>query len=266
MLEILGYEFMQRAVLSGVMVGILCSLVSFFVVLKRLSFIGVGISHSAFGGVAIGYFLGYPPIYAAGIFSVLVAWCIGFVSKKGDIHEETAIGIFFSTAMALGIALISFAEGYYVDLFGFLFGNILAVTTDELKIFAAVGVLVVVFISLFFKELLFICFDEEAAEATGINVTPIYYALLTAIALTIVVSVKTVGIVLASALLVIPAATGYQLSSNYRVMLAVAVGSGCVSTLGGLWLSFRYDIASGATVVLLAALLFLLSFLFRRYA
>ncbi|HZK18464.1 MAG TPA: metal ABC transporter permease [Clostridia bacterium] len=265
MFEMLGYDFMQRAVLSGIMVGILCSLVSFFVVLKRLSFIGVGISHSAFGGVAIGYFLGYPPIYAAGIFSVLVAWCIGFVSRKGNIHEETAIGIFFSTAMALGIGLISFTEGYYVDLFGFLFGNILAVTEGELKMFAVVGTLVVVFIVLFFKELLFISFDEEAAEATGINSSLIYYALLTAISLTIVISVKIVGIVLASALLVIPAAIGYQLSSNYRVMLAVAICSGCISTLGGLWLSFQYDIASGATIVLLAALLFFLSFLFRGY-
>lgn len=260
MMDMLAYDFMQRAILAGVIVGILCSFVSFFVLLKRLSFVGVGISHSAFGGVALGLFLGVNPVLAGGIFATLVAWCIGFVSRRGEIQEDVSIGIFFSSAMALGITVVSLTEGYYTDLFSFLFGNILAVNAQDLRVLVGLGGAILLLLGLFFKELLFMCFDEEMARVNGVPVSFLYYLLLTCIAVTVVIAVKVVGIILASALLVIPAATAHELTGNFRRMILLSVVTGVFSAMAGLWLSYNYDLASGSTIVLFAGLLFLLAF------
>ncbi len=162
--------------------------------------------------------------------------------------------------MALGVALISLTPGYQPELFGFLFGNILAVTWADIVLLTASGTVIALFLIFFFKELLFVCFDEESARAAGIPVTFLYYALLTVIAVTVVVSVKILGVVLASALLVIPAVTGYELSRNFRGMLAISVGSGVFSALAGLVLSYVLNLPSGATIVLCATALFFLAF------
>lgn len=260
--EMLSFDFMRHALLGGLMVCLLCSFLSFFVVLKRLSFIGVGISHSAFGGLAIGVLLGFNPFISAGIFSVLVAWGIGITSRKGKLHEDTTIGIFFSAAMALGVALISLSREYRADLFSLLFGNILAITTADLWMVALCGVGVSLFLFLFFKELLAISFDDEVARVGGLPVGFLYYGLLTAMAVTVVASIKVVGIILVEALLVIPAATGFQMAKNYRGMLLFSLVSGVISLLSGLLLSYWLDIASGATIVLCSSLLFVLAFLF----
>ena len=260
--EMLSFDFMRNALMGGLMVCLLCSLLSFFVVLKRLSFIGVGISHSAFGGLAIGVLLGLNPFICAGLFSVLVAWGIGITSQKSKLHEDTTIGIFFSAAMALGVALISLSREYKADLFSLLFGNILAITTADLWMVAICGVGVALFLLLFFKELLAISFDEEVARVSGLPVGFLYYGLLTAMAITVVASIKVVGIILVEALLVIPAATGFQMSKNYRWMLFFSLASGALSLFSGLILSYWLDIASGATIVLCASLLFVLAFLF----
>ncbi|MEW6458375.1 MAG: metal ABC transporter permease [Bacillota bacterium] len=260
-MDFLAYEFMQRAFLAGILAGLLCSFVSLFVVLQRMSFVGVGVSHSALGGIAIGVFLGVNPVFSAAVFCTVVAWAIGLVSKEGRLHADTVIGVFFSASMAFGIALISLAPGYQPELFSFLFGNILAVTPADIVLLTASGAVIVLFLTFFFKELLFMCFDEESARAAGIPVTFLYYALLTVIAVTVVVSVKILGIVLASALLVIPAVTGYEFSRNFRGMLAVSVCSGVFSALAGLWLSYVLNLPSGATIVLCATALFLLAFI-----
>jgi zinc transport system permease protein len=260
-MDILAYEFMQRAFVAGILAGVLCSCVSLFVVLQRMAFVGVGVSHSALGGIAIGVLLGINPVFSAAVFCTLVAWAIGLVSKKGRLHEDTVIGVFFSASMALGIALISLAPGYQPELFGFLFGNILAVTKADLVLLAAAGTVILLFLVLFLKELLFVCFDEESARAAGIPVSFLYFALLTAIAVTVVVSVKILGIVLASALLVIPAITGYETCRNFRGMLVVSVCCGVFSAVAGLWLSYLLNLPSGATIVLCATSLFFLAFL-----
>ncbi len=262
MIDILAYDFMQKALLAGILVGILCSYVAFFVVLKRLAFAGVGISHSAFGGVAIGLFFGLNPVLTGGIFATLIAWTIGFVSRHGDIQEDTSIGIFFTTAMALGITVVGLIKGCYVDLFSFLFGNILAVTARDLWVLAGAGGMIILFLSIFFKELFFMCFDEELATANGIPVNFLYYLLLACIAVTVVITVKVVGIILASALLVIPAATAYELTGNFRRMLVISISVGIFSTVGGLSLSYYFDLASGPSIVLLAGLLFLAALAF----
>jgi zinc transport system permease protein len=260
--DMLAFDFMQRALVGGLMVGLLCAALSFFIVLRRLSFIGVGISHSAFGGLAIGTLLGINPFATAAAFAVMVAWGIGFTSRRGALHEDTTIGIFFSTAMAFGVVLISLSHGYRADLFSLLFGNILAITRQDLLLVAGCTFGVGLFLFLLFKELLVTTFDEEVARVSGVQVELIYYGLLTAMALTIVAAIKVVGVILVEALLVVPAATGYQLSKNFRFMLLFSLLAGALSVLGGLVLSYRFDIPPGATIVLVAACLFLLAFLF----
>lgn len=257
--EMWGFAFMQRALLAAFLVGLLCSFVSFFVVLKRLAFIGVGVSHSAFGGVAAGLHLGLDPLLSGGIFATVVSWAIGWVSRKSQIHEDTVIGIFFSATMAFGIALISLMDGWMTDMFSFLFGNILAVTPRDLWVLGGVGIVVSLFLAVFFEEILIIAFDEELARADSLPVDLIYYGLLSVIAVTLIVSLKVVGIVLVSALIVIPAAIGYELCRNFRGMLVVSMLSGVSSSIGGLILSYFYDIPSGATMVLCAAALFAIS-------
>ncbi len=256
MTDVLAYGFMQRALLAGILVGVLCGVLGFFVVLKRLSFIGVGISHSAFGGVAIGVLLGIDPLIAAAIFSTAVAWAIGWLSRSGRLHEDTAIGILFSSAMALGVALISLSNAYQIDLFGYLFGNILAVSPHDLWLLGGIVAVVLAGIGLLFKELLFLTFDEEVARANGLPVQPLYLLLLTALALAVVAAIRVVGLILVEALLVMPAAIGYQLARGYRSMLMIAVGSAVLSAIVGLLASYVLNIAAGAMIVLVLTALF----------
>ncbi|MDD3925172.1 MAG: metal ABC transporter permease [bacterium] len=264
MIELLSYQFMQRALAAGIIISLVCGVLSFFVVLRRLSFIGVGLSHAAFGGVALGFFLGVEPTWTAIVFCAVIALLIGLVKHKGRIQEDTAIGIFFAANMAFGVMLIGLSHRYNVDLFGYLFGNILAITAYDLKMIAVVSFLVLAVVALFFKELLFCSFDEEMAGVCSVPAVPLNYLFMVLLSLVIVVSIKVVGIVLVSALLVIPAAAGRQFSSNYRGMLLASVLVGLLSTFGGLFLSYRFDLPSGSTIVLLATFIFGLSFLRER--
>lgn len=258
MTSILTYGFVQRALLATLMVASLCSLVGFFVVLKRLSFVSVGLSHAAFGGVALGLLLGTDPMLTAGAFAVAMAIIIGAVSRGTRLSEDTIIGVFFSCSMALGVVLIGVCQGYQADLFGYLFGNVLAVTPGDLRAVAVVGGGVTVYLALFFKETLAIAFDEEMARVQGLPVSLMYHGLLVCVAATVMVCVRVVGIVLASALLVIPAATGLVCASDYRWVLAISLSTGILSGLLGLGLSYCLDLASGASIVLCAGAVFLL--------
>jgi ABC-type Mn2+/Zn2+ transport system permease subunit len=262
MLSAFEMGFMQRALAAGMLIAALCALFSVFVVLKRLSFIGVGISHSAFGGVALGFLLGIEPTVTAVVFSAAVALLIGFVNRRGKLHEDTAIGIFFALTMALGILFIGLSGRYNVDLFGYLFGNILAIGRGDLIFIAIVAPVIFILVFSLFKELLFLSFDEEVAQVSGVPVTQVYYLFLAAMAVTIVIAIKLIGIVLVSALLVLPAATARQMTRSIRGMLIGAITVAVVVTAIGLFLSYQLDLASGATIVLLAGALFFLSLLY----
>lgn len=252
----LAYAFMQKALLAAILVGLLCSALSFFVVIKRLSFLGAGISHTALGGIAIGLVTGLDPVLTGSIFAVGTSMLTGYISKKGRVGEDVVIGIFYASGMALGIALISSLKGYYPELFTLLFGNILAVTIKDLVIMASVLVAVLLFIVLFFKELLAICFDEEMAEAAGVPVNFIYMGLLAAMGLTVMVSIQLVGVVLVSALIVLPGAIASRLSKNYRSMLLLSLFFGVSGSLAGLILSYAFPVPPGAAIVLILALIF----------
>jgi len=254
--DILAYGFMQRALLAALLVGTLCSTVSFFVVLKRLSFLGAGVSHTALGGIALGLVANIDPVLTGSIFAVGTSMSTGYISRMGRISEDAVIGIFYASGMALGIALISTFKGYYPELFGLLFGNILSVSVRDLYfMFLALGI-ILLFVILFFKELLAICFDEEMAEAGGLPVGLLYMGLLAAIGLTVMVSIQLVGVVLVSALIVIPGATAYRLSKNYRSMLFFSLAVGLAGSFGGLMISYYYPVPPGAAIVLILAAAF----------
>jgi ABC-type Mn2+/Zn2+ transport system permease subunit len=259
MLEILHYDFMQRALLAGLIIGSVCAVIGVYVVLRGISFIGAGISHAAFGGVALGFALGINAVIAAVIFCLAVSWGIGIVSKRGEVREDTAVGVFFAATMALGVLVIGLMKGYQVDLFGYLFGSILAVSRGDLIASAVLGAVVLVTVALLYKELLFISFDQEMAEVVGVPAERIHLILLGLIALTVVLSMKVVGIILVSALIVTPAAAAYQLTEDFRKMMALSVVLGVFATTGGLLLSYRLNTGSGATIVLLTTLVFLVS-------
>jgi ABC-type Mn2+/Zn2+ transport system permease subunit len=259
MLEILSYTFMQRALLASVLIGTISAVIGVYVVLRGLSFIGAGIAHASFGGVALGFLLGINPTLTAVGFCLLTAWGIAWTSRRAEVKEDTAIGIFFAATMALGILFIGLMEDYNVDLFGYLFGSVLSVTQADLWLSGLLGAGVLLTVGLFFKELLFITFDPEMARVSGLPATALYVLLLSLMALTIVLSIKVVGIILVSALIVIPAAAAYQLTEDFWPMMILAVIIGNISALSGLFLSYELDTASGATMVLTATLVFLLS-------
>lgn len=269
MSEILEYGFMQRALLAALLVGTLCSTISFFVVLKRLSFLGAGISHTALGGIALGLVTGVDPVFSGTVFAVGTAMSTGYISRIGKISEDTVIGIYYASGMALGIALISTFKGYYPELFALLFGNILSVSTRDLYFMAIVLVVIAVFVIIFFRELVMICFDEEMAEAGGLPVSIIYMGLLAAMGLTVMVSIQLAGVVLVAALIVIPGAAAYRLSKNYRTMLILSIVFGLTGSTGGLFTSYFYPVPPGAAIVLVLAALFVLAMavrpLFEKY-
>lgn len=250
---------MQRALIAGVLVSVLLSILGFFVVLRKMSFIGVGIAHAAFGGVALGHLLGIPVFLSASVFSVAAGLGIGAVTRRGRIKEDTAIGIFFAAGMALGVLFLSLKPGYITDLASYLFGSILTVTPTDLWIIAAAAFLILVLLALFFKELLASSFDAELARASGIPEGFLFYLLLGLVSLGIVSAIKLVGIILVSALLVLPAATALQWSRRYGCVLALSALFGLAYTVSGLAISYWIDIPSGATIVILGTAVFLLS-------
>ena len=255
----LEFAFMQRALLAAVIIGVVCGLLGFFVILRKLAFVGVGISHSALGGVAIGLLLGVHPLLAGGVFAVAVALGIAWLTPRTRLSEDAVIGVFFSASMALGVVLFSMKRGYQQDLFAYLFGNVLAISSSELWVLAGVASLVLVVLALCFRELLFIAFDEEIARAYGHRVDGLNALMMVLVALTVVIGVRLVGVLLIQALLVIPAASAALWSTNYRSQLVVStlLGAGCGGL--GLTLAYQLDIAAGGSIVLLATAIFFAS-------
>jgi ABC-type Mn2+/Zn2+ transport system permease subunit len=254
-------EFMQRALAASLIVGVLCSVVGCFVVLRAMAFLGDALAHAILPGVAIAYLLGGNLLIGALIAAVLVAVGIGFFSRRGALKEDTAIGILFAAALALGIVLISTARSYAVDLTHILFGNVLGVTAADLWFTGLVAALVLLVLLLFFKEFKLVSFDPVLAHMLGRRPELLRFAMLILLALTIVVSLQAVGVGLVAAMLVTPAATAWLLTRHLATMMTLAALIGAASSVTGLYVSYYLDVASGAAVVLTATVLFLVAFL-----
>ena len=264
MTGILEYTFMQNAFLAAVLVSVACGLVGTYVVVKRIVFISGGISHAALGGIGLGYFLGVNPILAAIPFSVVSALLMGLTSKKVKISEDTAIGILWSLGMAIGIIFINLTPGYVPDLMSYLFGSILTVPVNDLIIMFILDVIIIIMVLLFQREFQGISFDEEFSQVMGIPTTAIYLLLLSMVALSVVVMIKVVGVILVIALLTIPAAIAKQYTYNLGRMMILSVVLGMILTTAGLYLSYLFNLASGATIVLVLGLGFLVSVLIQK--
>ena len=254
-------DFMIRALIAAMLIGLACSVVGVYVVLRNMSFIGDGLAHASFAGIVIAYLLRFDLYLGGLIFTVLTALGIGVVSKRSEISLDTTIGVFFTAAFALGIALMSRVRNYVVDLQDFLFGNILAIDRRDILIVSALTILVLGVVALFYKELLFASFDPVSAGATGLPVEALSYLLLVVLAITIIVSLQAAGIVLVAALLVTPAATAYQLTNKFGSMMIISACVGVGAAIVGLYLSYYLNVASGSTIVLVATACFFVAML-----
>lgn len=264
MTGIFQYTFMQNAFLAAVLVSVACGLVGTYVVVKRIVFISGGISHAAFGGIGLGYFLGLNPIMAAIPFSIASALLMGLISKKVKVSEDTAIGILWSLGMAIGIIFINLTPGYVPDLMSYLFGSILTVPTTDLAIMFILDIIIIAVVCLFRREFQGISFDEEFSQVMGMPTTAIYLLLLSLVALSVVVMIKVVGVILVIALLTIPAAIAKQYTYNLGRMMILSVILGMILTTGGLYISYLFNLASGATIVLVLGLGFLFSSIIQK--
>jgi manganese/iron transport system permease protein len=258
----LEFAFMQRGLLAAVMVGVLCAVVGCYVVLRSMAFLGDAMAHAILPGVAIAYLIGANLTLGALAAAVIVALAIGFLSNKGQVREDTAIGILFSAALALGVALISTMRTYAVDLSHILFGNVLGISNGDLLLTAVIGGLVLLTVFLCYKPFQVISFDPVLASTLRLPVTFLRNLLLILLSLTIVVSIQSVGVGLAAAILVTPAATANLLTRRLPSMMALSALLGGSASIIGLYLSYYANIASGAAIVLVATLFFLLAFLF----
>jgi manganese/iron transport system permease protein len=256
----LQFEFMQRAFLAVGLVCVLCSVVGCFVILRSMAFLGDAIAHSILPGVAVAYLVGGNLTLGALIAAGAVAVGIAFFSRKGALQEDTAIGILFSSALALGIALISTIRSYATDLSHILFGNLLGVGASDLLGIGLLGTGILVLLFLAYRPLLVVTFDPILAATLRLPIALLRTAFLVIIALTIVISLQVIGVALVTAMLVTPAATAYLLTRRFPEMVALSALCGLIAGITGLYASYYLNIASGASVVLSATALFLLAF------
>ena len=258
----LQYPFMLRALLASTIVGVLCAVMGTYVVLRGMAFLGDALAHAILPGVAIAYLLHGNLVVGAAVAAVVIALGIGLFSKEGAIREDTAIGILFAAALSLGIALISTIRTYAVDLSHILFGNVLGVSSLDLWLTAALGLVILLTVFVLFKPFLVITFDPVLAATLRLPAALLRNLMLVLLALTVVVSLQTVGVGLAAAMLVTPAATAYLLTRRLLSMMLISAGLGALSSVVGLYLSYYVNIVSGSAIVLTATGLFLLAFLF----
>ena len=251
------YAFFQNAVMAGVLAAIACGVIGSYVVVKRLVFISGGISHAAFGGIGLGLFLGYNPLLTAIIFSVFSSSILGIISKKAYQREDTLIGAMWAIGMAFGIFMIYQTPGYVPDLASYLFGNILTVSSIDILIMIALNIIIALIVFIRYNEFLAFSFDEEFSEVTNVPVMMTYIVLLSLVALTVVVLVSVVGIILAMALLTLPAATASLFTNSLKKMIIFSIMIGIGYMLLGIGMSFFLNQPSGATIVLISGISYL---------
>ncbi len=261
MSDLMNYTFLQNALITSIIVGVTCGILGSFITLKGMSLIGDAISHAVLPGVAISYMIGVNFFYGAVVAGLLTALGINYVDQKSRVKADSAIGIVFSAFFAAGVILIQKAQSA-IDLTSILFGNILTVSNTDRYITMVVGVMVIFIVLLFYKELLITTFDPTMARAYGLPVDFINYGIMILLTLVSVASLQTVGVILVVALLITPASTAYLLTNDLSKMIMLSALFGAIAAVAGLYFSFTYNLPSGAVIVLAAATMFVLAFLF----
>jgi manganese/iron transport system permease protein len=255
----MAYGFMQRGLVAALLVGVVCAVMGTFVVLKGLAFIGDAVSHAAFPGLVIAYIIGAPLYIGGAVAAVATALAIGLVTRRSRLRFDTSVGVLFAGTFAFGVMLFSTIKGYVTDLLGYLLGNVLGIGVGDLIQVAILGAIVLAIVLAIRKELLFATFDPLGAAASGLPVAGLEYLLLALLGVTIVVSIQAVGIIMVVAMLVTPAATAQLLVIRFGRMMAVGVALAAVSAVLGLYLSFYLNLASGASIVLVETVLFVIA-------
>ncbi len=264
MLEALQFEFMRNAVFAGVLVSIACGVIGSYVVVNRMVFISGGIAHAAYGGIGLGYFLGLEPILMAIPFSLMAALIMGLIQHRTRQNSDTLIGVLWAIGMAIGIIFIDLTPGYTTDLMSYLFGSILAVPQSSIWAMLVMDVVIILIVYCLYHEFLVLSFDREYAEVLSIPVERLYLLQLGLTALTVVLAMRVVGLIMVIALLTIPPAISLQFTRKLHQAMILSSILGVVFTLVGLSLSYLFDVSSGATIILVAGLGFLLSMLYER--
>ncbi len=259
-IDLFSHGFIQRALIAGSFIAILCSTLGVFLVLRRLSLIGDGLAHVAFGSVAIGLLLRVYPVYVAIPVVMLSSLGILKLIEKARLYGDAAIGIVSSLGIAIGILLASAAGGFNVDLFSYLFGNILAISNVEVVTSIILSVMLILIILLFYQELFSITFDEESAKASGVKTKTINTILVLLTSLTVVLAMRIVGIMLISALLIIPSVTALQMAKGFKITMVIASIVGVLSVILGIFISFVINLPTGATIVILNFIFFAIAF------
>jgi ABC-type Mn2+/Zn2+ transport system permease subunit len=253
---------MQRGLAAALMIAIVCAVIGAFVVMQELAFIGDALAHASFPGVVIAFLLKFPLELGGAVVGILTALGIGVITRRGKVSQDTAIGVLFAGAFALGVVLLSAVKNYTKDLFGLLLGDVLAIGAGDLIVIGVMGAAMLAIVFALYKELVLVTFDPVQAEVIGLPVGWLHELLLALMAVTIVISIQTVGIVLVVAMLVTPAATATLLVRRFALVMLVGAVQGVVGVVAGLYLSFYLNVASGASIVLALTGMFFLALVF----
>lgn len=253
MIEALSFGFMQNALIAGILVSIVCGVIGTLVVINRMVFIAGGIAHGAYGGIGIAFYLGLTPLLGAGVFALILAFIIASITLKNKERIDSVIGAIWAFGMAVGIIFTDLTPGYNVDLMSYLFGSILAVPNSDLWIIGGIDVIVITVSIFLYRQLQAMSFDGEFAALRGVPVTFLYYLLIGLIALCVVATIRVVGLVLVIALLTIPPYIAEIFCRRLGSMMATSALIACFFSLSGLWLSYQFNITSGAAIILIAS-------------
>ena len=258
LIELLQYTFFQHALLGSLFASIACGIIGTYIVTRRLVFISGGITHASFGGIGIGLYTGVSPILSAAIFSVLSAFGVEWLSKRKDMREDSAIAVFWTFGMAIGIIFSFLSPGFAPDLAAFLFGNILTITRTDIVVLAVLSLLLIAFFAIFLSPIIYIAFDREFARSQRIPVVLFEYILMMFIALTIVACLRMIGIVLAMSLLTIPQLTANLFTVSFKRIILLSILFAYIGCVGGLLLSYQLQIPSGAAIIFFSILTYAL--------
>jgi zinc transport system permease protein len=259
MIEILQFEFMRNALVAGLLASVICGIMGTLVVVNRIVFLSGGIAHAAYGGIGLALYFGWPYMLGTIGFSLIAAMVMAAVSLKARHRADTIIGVIWALGMAVGIIMVDLAPGYNVDLISYLFGSILTVPGSDLGIMLVMGMVIALLVAFYYKDLLALSYDEEFARIRGVPVKGLYFTLIGMLAVTIVLVIQVVGLILVIALLTIPP---FIVEKYARSLLQMMVGSsllGAVFTITGLWLAYQYNLTSGASIIIVAGIVFLIS-------
>jgi zinc transport system permease protein len=265
MFEALQLEFIRNALAAGILVSLVCGVIGTLVVVNRIVFLAGGIAHAAYGGIGLAFFMGWP--YVAGTLgvSVVAAGIMAAVTLKARHRVDAMVGVIWAVGMAIGVILLDLTPGYNADLMSYLFGSILAVPASDLWQMGAIGVGVVITVTFYYNDFLAMSYDDEFARLRKVPVTFLYCLLLVMIALTVVMIIRVVGLILVIALLTIPPFIAEKFTGSLRAMMVVASLLSCLFTVSGLWLSYLFNLTSGATIILVAAVGFFAAALWGRF-